>query len=310
VGQNDASGTLVLASSNGRDWKNPDFTGVAGSLGDVAFGNGTIVAVGPGQTSNTVLMVKPSAGDWQVQRIGTNNEQILFGNGVFLSTAGGEPGARISTDGVAWTSASPDGSWFAFDGTRFVSFGAATSAGAGQFRTSTDGVAWSAPAAGSYALSSVTALAKAGEQVVGFGLPECARLIPSSPAGSAPACFQLELLGSKGSLPELLTATPNSAFPVEDPALDSVKGIAANDVRVVVISTRSIYAATLPLGNDGAGWTRLDVAARGWALADVSYRAGTFVAVGQSPAPGTDKPHPLIVTSLDGVLWSAAAINR
>jgi hypothetical protein len=291
VGGRSPGGDLVLTSSDGSRWDRVDIPKLSvhgGALFDVAFGNRIVVAVGFG--SNSQVATRSPDGMWQVQFFGTNNTNVLFGNGVFLSTANVEPGARVSTNGAVWTVAYAAAAWFEFAGGRFVSYG--DYAQPPGFRTSTDGVSWSDPSAASAPLFAMTSLAEVGDQLLGFGYRDC---------GAAPlSCSFVQLLGPRGTEPRMLNITSLPWKMSFSPFAHASSAIASDGVRVVVVSSSAIHSTSLPVGS--AAWSDVDVAAQGWSLLDVSYRSGLFVAV------GTSGRRALVVTSLDGVDWKQASL--
>jgi hypothetical protein len=288
VGGRSAGSVLALSSGDGSRWDLVDIPGAEGGLFDAAVGNGTIVAVGAGRTSNSQRAVKTPQDPWQVTRLGTNNTNVLFGNDTFLSTAGVEPGAMVSADGTQWTPVSASAFWVGFAGGRFISHSNP------DFRTSVDGVSWSEPVALGAPLAGMTSLAVAGDQMLGFGY-RC-----TNQTDQSLTCTFAQLLGPKNTAPWNLAITDLPWTDSVGPFGHAPSAIATDGTRAIVVSSSAIHSTPLPVGS--AGWSDIDVAARGWSLLDVSYGSGTFVAVGRAGARA------LVVSSSDGVDWKQASL--
>jgi hypothetical protein len=113
-------------------------------LNDVAYGNGTFVAVGRGGT----ILTSPDGVSWRPRTSGTSNDLygVTYGNGRFVAV--GEDGTILtSPDGVNWTErTSGTGSYLysvAYGNGNFVAVGAD-----GPILTSPDGVTWTPRASG------------------------------------------------------------------------------------------------------------------------------------------------------------------
>lgn len=93
---------MILTSKNGADWK-AQAKVFEGTLASVAFGAGTFVAVG----DDGVALVSSDASHWTRQATGTSLylAKVSFTAGQFL--AGGRLLTLESTDGLAWSVASP-----------------------------------------------------------------------------------------------------------------------------------------------------------------------------------------------------------
>lgn len=286
------SSPLVLTSTDGRSWTITTDAPKDGTMGSVAFGNGTIVAVGSGGGANSNIYTKLPGSAWQRKPVGTNDDHVLFGNGVFLVTANVELGATASSDGINWTTASISGQWFGFVDGRFIAFNTFDASKSG-YRTSTDGLSWSTPTMPSPPVSWIYSLAKVGNQILGFADGACDGGICTQDAP------YVELLGPAGTLPSDLTSSP-SQLPAFPPRYQPAS-IATDGARVVVMTATALHTTSLPVGS--TGWSTTDVTAQGWTLADLAYRAGTFVAVGQSGSA------PLLASSTDGQHWDPVTIT-
>lgn len=283
-GQGSALGAyrpLVLTSKDGRNWTVADVPRDSGFFTDVAFGNETIVAVGPGGDANSHILTKSPSGPWQAKLLGTNNESALFGNGVFLVTASVEPGATVSSDGVNWTGALISGSWFGFVDGSFVAFDSSAGTGTSGLRTSADGLTWSAQAPLPPSVVAVESLALVGNELLGFGFTAC-------DGGFCPPSAWVMMSGPRG--------TPFSSLAVSHltwtPTPAVVPAVVASSATRVVALAGGVWSTSLPLGS--GPWQYADFPF----LKDVAYRAGLFVGVGSHV-----DPEPLIATSTDGVTW-------
>src|SRR5262245_6549785 len=89
----------VVTSDDGLLWVPVVVPGLPGALTDVAFGYGTIVAVGsePGQ-----ILTMPKGGAWRHRHSDAPASNVVYGNGKFLVGAGLER-SLVSSDGLKWT---------------------------------------------------------------------------------------------------------------------------------------------------------------------------------------------------------------
>ena len=281
----------IFASPDGTHWSAVSLPRSEGTLWDVTASGETFVAVGPGYSANSQIVTGSVGGSWQVALNGANLGQVVSGNGRFLAGAG-EGGASVSTDGVTWTlTAVPVGGALAFDGREFLSFGRWDYPL--KFSASEDASSWTTPVASADpTLNDLWYLARVGEQMLGFGSGRC-----SDPLSSQ-GCSIVQLLGPKdGNVWEL-----SSTLPGWTESIDGLRGIASDGQRAVVISPNTIHVTPLPVGS--APWVDVDVRPRGWSLADVAYRDGTFVVVGSRDG-GTRM---LAAISADGATWTEVAI--
>lgn len=287
-----AQGPLVLISSNAQAWTAATVPAPLGSLTDVAFGNATIVAVGSGGDANSHVVTKPPAGAWQRHPLGTNNDQVLFGNGTFLTTAGVEPGAAASGDGLTWSPVSISAEWFSFTDGLFLAWTPGSPPSTSGFVTSANGTRWTTPALPTAPILSMGSLAVVGDQLLGFATGSCG---PSACRSSV-----LRLFGPAGTPPDLLsarfmTSPDGDAGPPPNPTV-----IASSSTRAVVLSTPyELWLSGVPAG--GTGW-RASLLPGGWVAKDVAYAHGTFVLVGFHSLD-TGGTTVLIATSSDGESW-------
>jgi hypothetical protein len=267
-------------------WKIVAVPGEDGSLTDVAFGNGTIVAVGPSIRIGQVL-VKPPGAEWQYHPQGANIYQVLFGNGLFYVGSGLEPGNQISSNGLDWTGTS-GALWTEFVDDYFVQFNAddVPSGATAGFRKSTDFVTWTNPIQPSDSYTP-QALALVGNQL--FGIVE-------DPCSSTPCAHDAhsQLLGPRTAHPSELTKSP---LPWAG-AYTAKPSIATDGMHVVACVAGELHVTTLPIGS--GEWTthsNLPV----WEFYDVAYSNGSFAAVGHAEGK------PLVATSIDGSSWIAVS---
>jgi hypothetical protein len=299
---NSGGGPLVMTSETGLDWTVADVPGEAGSLTDVAFGSGTVVALGQ-NTSVGQIVTKPAGGAWQTQPVSLYTLKVEYASGTFLVSAGVEPGARVSNDGVHWTSLAntADGPCClvgAVQG-KFVALGSWPTADAGavgsSLRTSLDGVVWANPIPMVPPIGVMTDLAETGNQIFGIGVTVC--LTPFGPDGGDGGCVPpagevvLHSASSSAPLSELLysPAPWGSA-----PGMEGPNKIAASDRRVIALSQWRFYGAALPLGSGNWDLGTRDTA---FSWSDISYAHGRFVVVGSHFGA------PIVMTSTDGLSW-------
>lgn len=91
-------GTIVWASTNGVNW-NQHSTRTKAAIYDVAFGNGTYVAVGDSGT----LLTSPDLTNWTARSTHLQGDltMIAYGDGVYVA-AGPNGKVLASSDGVSW----------------------------------------------------------------------------------------------------------------------------------------------------------------------------------------------------------------
>lgn len=117
----------------------------ANSWSDIAYGNGTFVAVSHNGTNQ--VMTSPDGITWTARSSPSGFGAVEFGNGLFVAVEPwGSRNMATSPDGITWTSrpnalpANLDMSSFTYGNGRFVAVGGFNSLG--NAATSTDGITW------------------------------------------------------------------------------------------------------------------------------------------------------------------------
>jgi hypothetical protein len=278
---------LAFTSSDAQTWQRVDLPGEAGALHDIAFGGGTIVALGSG-TRLAQILTKPAGGEWQYQWTrGGTIESVLYGNGVFF-TSGFESGASVSTDGLNWNGTSARGK-VAFAENKFIEFAYDTGTDEFSVRTSTDGSAWTPPTPYPSSVGHIVSFTSVGDQQFGHSAAHC-------PGDCNPVRYRA-LNGPLGA--------PLSALQVTELGTDpnTPTQIASDSARVAVFSETTVRVTAIPLGS--TNWSNVSLGARGWRVHDVAVSGDTLVAVGEvGPVEVLREQSPFIATSKDGVTWT------
>jgi hypothetical protein len=291
---------LLLTSMDARHWAAVAVPGDDGTLFDVAFGGGTLVAVGQSYVLSQILTKTPG-GEWHHQSVEGMLHKVVFGNGRFLVSSHADPGGRVSTDGIDWTASIP-AQWHGFLDGRFVAFAGRGSLPGPNFRTSADGVTWTDPVAPVGPLSGIGSLAVIDDRIVGFGNYYCQfGSCPSLVWLSGPRGTTLSELQGAAVPPLLGEGRDGGNVPDSPPGT-----IASNEANMVAISLEGeIWSAPLTTSPPARSpsWVVRSVAGA-QLMADVAYARGMFVAVGQT----VGEPKALIATSTDGTTWQAVEL--
>jgi hypothetical protein len=163
---------IITVSTNGTDWIDQGGAGI-GVLRDVAFGNGTYVAVGGTQLDaqgSPVIVTSPDGVTWTQRTAPVTNtlEAVTFANGLFVAV-GGLGIIVTSTDGATWIDRSVSPFYFLSD----ITFGngvLVVAANSGVGLTSPDGVSWSASDGGTIR-NTLNGIAFGDGMFVGVGFP-------------------------------------------------------------------------------------------------------------------------------------------
>jgi hypothetical protein len=295
VGHRDRQ-AIAYSSRDAVTWVLEDVTaesGHEGFLGAVAFGNGTVVALGESQ-SEAKIFIKPPNGTWQFRTVPSVwGYQVVFGNGAFLiSPVPG--GGGVSNDGINWTPLQEQANWAAFVDGQFVGYHMWDTKGgaAPVFRTSLDGHSWSEPTAPSAPILLLGSLALVDDKLLGFAQTTGCQI------GGRGACKTVQLSGPQGTSPATLgwSDTPWA----EPPGL-----IVSSSTRVVLLDYSKIRTTSLPLGS--SAWSEFDLVSRGWTFFAAASDGERFVAAGRKGSYPTD---PLIATSTDGSTWVEARLPK
>jgi hypothetical protein len=267
---------LVLMATAPNAWRvesTPRFESGPQALTDVAALGETAVAVGVGGGSNSHRLIRgPTC--WLHRRVGTNNLEVIAANGRFLTHAGVEPGAAVSTDGLSWSPVQAGAlGRFVHDGARFMVLRPTTPP---EFRYSADGLVWTSSDAGTTDWCGLYGVHRAGAQVIFFG------------GRGVASCQSAQGVISPGSVLE--SANPSSS---QLPGRLFEMQLAGDDARLLALVEGVLRWTPLPYGT--GPWTEVNLAGRGWSLRDIAWGAGTFVAV------GTTGGRALIATSSDGL---------
>lgn len=137
------SGGLIMTSTNGQIWEAQTIPG-GYDIEEFVFGNDVLVGV-TGLNGGEVIY-STNGSDWSVAAAaGVAQEDVAFGNGVFVSGANGGDDFLYSTDGITWTAGhffgstptdSPPWGSIIFNGEYFVAVSSAYLA------VSADGINW------------------------------------------------------------------------------------------------------------------------------------------------------------------------
>ena len=261
----------LQSSPAGSDWS------------DVAFGNGTFVAVSSGPSGGVVDRVMTSADGvtWTGRSAASDATwiSVIYGNGVFLAIA--TTGAVMtSPDGITWTSGGSTG----FD-TRAVSFGNGTFVANGikspYVVTSTDGSSW----------TGATGTHKA--QFYGGTFGNNMFVAVGAPVGAVADSMYSNTTGSVWAPSTHVNSlgTP----PVPQHQWNDVTYAAGTFVAVGQRAT-GLRVMTSP---DGVNWTDRATVDNAWEA--IVYAEGMFVAVADNGV--FDR----IMTSPDGITWTLEA---
>lgn len=282
----DADRVLIVSSEDGTNWRRAELEPREGTLFDVAYGNGSFVAVGGrsiGLTGRQPIMLRSQDG---VRWSPVESEaaifwrSLVFGNGHFLALGLQSAAPRFaiarSVDGITWEEVAEANFWatgLAFGDGTFIVHGDAGTVG-----VSTDGESWSRVTIP--LLNSVTDVSYLDGRFVASGHHDC--------------CF--------GEIPEWIgyfTATSTDGSSWET---------ASKSTRVAFFAQASgngSYVATslsaLYTSGDLTSWNRTyDVEESQRWRTDVLFGGGRFVAVGREE----------IAISEDGRSWRSVAIPR
>ncbi|HYF91610.1 MAG TPA: S-layer homology domain-containing protein [Symbiobacteriaceae bacterium] len=312
-GNSTAPGQWVIATStDGMDWQ-PVASGSGYTLGAIAYGGDRFVAVGSqlaacGEAGGIVLTSVDGL-SWEEETWDGAPPllSVAYGGGRFVAVGPCDPTIVTSADGAAWTTTydMPSGIWnrraVAYGGGRFIS-----AAQFGPTLQSADGLHWTEQAPPQY----TQVIRYAGGRFissVGASLDGVNWTPPDTQ--SLPMGFALHDVVFGGNTYVavganlLATSTDGLTWTSQRTGLMGAwHGIAAGEGRYVAVGVNGWVAGSA----DGHSWKQVYApeppsGVPGFAIPNllaVAYGSGTFVAVGS--------PRFLVLTSADGVSWSAS----
>lgn len=307
-------GLRVFTSPDGTNWTAGRLlVSQGGSKHSMAYGKGTIVAVGgiTPQSGVRTVHISTNGVAWRARNVGTEAtlNSVVFAAGVFVAV--GEGGTILrSEDGENWTAVTTQG----YEDFKSVTYGSGqflVIGSGGEILTSTDGMDWVWRSQGTRThLNGITYANSQFVAVGGMGLgviltsPDARNwseqlLIRASPL-LAVAAFQGRFI-AVGGLPvgragTIATATDTSQWDVPDIDLpNTLRGVTGGPDGFVVVGNRGIIMTSV----DGFNWTSQLSPEPEARLRAVTYGGGRYVAVGDSAR--TLKG--ISLTSDNGIQW-------
>ncbi|MBI4584051.1 MAG: hypothetical protein HY717_08515 [Planctomycetes bacterium] len=314
-----SEGAVVLTSEDAATWKRSPADAPA-RLRDVAFGNGTFIALGDRGT-HTVILTSRDGRAWAPASSGTSTylHGVAFGKGKFIAPGLGGT-VLTSVDGMSWQEADSGihdviASHIAFCGDRFLAFGEgadrAKRTHRGQILASEDGTKWKRVYAGDFFPED--ACQGAGKTIVLFGGSDL--LISEDGASwrhgsleAVPSIGRVAYLNGKfvaaGSAGFILSSEDGRSWRRSDTGcLSDLHAVAFGAARYVAVGA----GGTVVTSGDALAWQKATSGSTG-DLRAVAFGKEQFVAVGmvRISVPRTQW-QTMLLTSPDGTAWSSVA---
>ena len=262
---------------------------VANQWTDVAYGNGTFVAVSQIGATSSMVMTSPDGVNWTSRAVNNANSwsSVTYGNGMFVAVArNGTSTTQIMTSptGEVWTSRSlPAGSgaggWHdvAYGNGLFIAVSPNGSDPTKQIMTSPDGVKW----------KNRTAPANVAWGKITYGNGKFVGLVETATSTN-----------------QIMTSSDGITWSgVTAPITTNVwGGITYGNGKFVAISSSGGVTDQIMTSPDGVTWTSRSISPPPNIWKGITYGNGLFVAVSQNGATSTQ-----VITSPDSVTWTYRA---